>query len=305
MSAAVLLGCGLGLGLYLLLRALFPPRPSLAAQVHALLQPHADAALARQPDVPRGLQATLEHRFGPSLVELFATAGLDLRTPSRQQDLRVTGGRLETLVVEKVMLAATGAAFPLVLAAGVALGGVNLPAPLVAMAAVLFAAAGFLVPDAGLRQRAKARRKSFRYALSAFLDLVSISLAGGGLVQGSLQDAAAVGRGWAFDEFRRPLELTREKGRPPWEDVGELGTELGVPELEELAASLSLAGSEGARVRASLMAKAESLRQRRMSEAEAEANESSERMVLPLVLLGMGFLLFLGYPAVSRVLGGI
>ncbi len=53
------------------------------------------------------------------------------------------------------------------------------------------------------------------------------------------------------------------------------------------------------------MAKAESLRQRRMSEAEAEANESSERMVLPLVLLGMGFLLFLGYPAVSRVLGGI
>ncbi len=305
MSAAVLLGCGLGLGLYLLLRALFPPRPSLAARVHALLQPHADAAVARQPDAPRGLQATLEQRFGPSLVELFATAGLDLRTPSRQQDLRVTGGRLETLVVEKVMLAATGAAFPLVLAAGMGLGGVDLPAPLVAMAAVLFAAAGFLVPDAGLRQRAKARRKSFRYALSAFLDLVSISLAGGGLVQGSLQDAAAVGRGWAFDEFRRPLELTREKGRPPWEDVGELGTELGVPELEELAASLSLAGSEGARVRASLMAKAESLRQRRMSEAEAEANESSERMVLPLVLLGMGFLLFLGYPAVSRVLGGI
>lgn len=78
-----------------------------------------------------------------------------------------------------------------------------------------------------------------------------------------------------------------------------------MPELEELANSLTLAGAEGARVRQSLMAKAESLRQRRMTEAEAEANESSERMVLPLVLLGLGFLLFLGYPAVSRVLGGI
>ena len=305
MSAAVVLGCGVGLGLYLVARALFPPRPSLAARLHALLQPQAAGPAPRDSAAPRGLQAGLEHRFGPSLVELFATAGLDLRTPARQQDLRVTGGRLESLVVEKVMLAATGAAFPLVLAAGVALGGVALPTPLVAMAAVLFAAGGFLLPDVSLRQRAKARRKSFRYALSAFLDLVSISLAGGGLVQGSLQDAAAVGRGWAFDEFRRPLELTREKGRPPWQDVGELGAELGVPELEELAASLNLAGSEGARVRASLMAKAESLRQRRMSEAEAEANESSERMVLPLVLLGMGFLLFLGYPAVSRVLGGI
>jgi len=304
-SAAVLLGCGLGLGLYLVARALFPPRPSLAAQVRGLLQPTSAAPVTVAADAPSGLQATLEHRFGPSLVELFATAGLDLRTPARLQDLRVTGGRLEALVVEKVMLAVTGAAFPLLLAAGVGLGGVRLPTPLVAMASVLFAAAGFVVPDASLRQRAKARRKSFRYALSAFLDLVSISLAGGGLVQGSLQDAAAVGRGWAFDEFRRPLELTREKGRPPWEDVGELGAELGVPELEELAASLTLAGAEGARVRSSLMAKAESLRQRRMSEAEAEANESSERMVLPLVLLGMGFLLFLGYPAVSRVLGGI
>ena len=73
--------------------------------------------------------------------------------------------------------------------------------------------------------------------------------------------------------------------------------------VEELSASLTLAGAKGARVRQSLVAKAESLRQRRMS--EAEANEASERMVIPLVLLGMGLLVFLGYPAVSRVLGGI
>jgi Flp pilus assembly protein TadB len=191
------------------------------------------------------------------------------------------------------------------MAGGLGLGAIHPPVALVALASVLFGAAGFILPDANLRQRAGGRRKSFRYALSAFLDLVSISLAGGGLVQGSLDDAMAVGRGWAFEEFRRPLELTREKGRPPWEDVGLLGAQLGVPELEELAASLALAGSEGARVRQSLMAKAESLRQRRMTDAEAEANASSERMVLPLVLLGMGFLLFLGYPAVTRVLGSI
>jgi len=302
--AALLFGCLLGLGAHLLVRGLFPPRPSLDAQLKALLDP-APPPPPPDPEAKPGLQHTLEQRYGPALVELFAAPRTDPRSEARAQDLRLTGGRLEALVVEKLMLAATGAAFPLVLLGALALGGIHLPGVLVLTGAILGAVAGYLVPDAQLRARAKARRKSFRYALSAFLDLVSISLAGGGPVQGSLQDAAAVGRGWAFEEFRRPLELTRERGRPPWEDVGRLGAELGVPELTELSASLTLAGSEGARVRQSLVAKAESLRQRRMSEAETDANEASERMVVPLVLLGMGFLLFLGYPAVSRVLGGI
>lgn len=304
MTAALLLGCLVGLGAHLVVRGLFPPRPSLADQLAQLLHP-APPPPAPDPDAPRGLQSELERRYGAAFVQLFAPPGSDPRSRARAQDLRVTGARAEAFVVEKLMLGGTGAVFPLLLALALAAGGVRLPASFVVGGAVLGAAAGFLLPDSQLRQRAKARRKSFRYALSAFLDLVSISLAGGGLVQGSLQDAVAVGRGWAFDEFRRPLELTREKGRPPWEDVGRLGEDLGVPELEELAASLTLAGSEGARVRQSLVAKAESLRQRRMTEAEAEANEASERMVIPLVLLGMGFLLFLGYPAVSRVLGGI
>jgi len=303
-TAALLFGCLFGLGARLVVRGLFPPRLSLAAQVQALLHPEAPPP-PPDPNAPRGLQTELERRYGAALVELFAAPRSDPRSKARAQDLRVTNGRLEALVVEKLMLAVTGAFFPLLFFVAVGLVGVHLPGPLVITAAIAFGIGGYLMPEIQLQQRAKARRKSFRYALSAFLDLVSISLAGGGLVQGSLQDAAAVGRGWAFEEFRRPLELTREKGRPPWEDVGRLGDELGVPELAELSASLTLAGSEGARVRQSLVAKAESLRQRRMSEAEAEANEASERMVVPLVLLGVGFLLFLGYPAVSRVLGGI
>ena len=304
MIAALLLGCLVGLGAHLVVRGMFPPRPSLATQVQELLHPAAPQPEA-DPEASGGLQSWLERRYGAALVELFAPPGSDPRAATRAQDLRLTGGRLEALVVEKLMLGATGAAFPVVVMVALRLGGIALPGVMVLAGALLGAIGGYLIPDSQLQARAKARRKSFRYALSAFLDLVSISLAGGGPVQGSLQDAAAVGRGWAFEEFRRPLELTREKGRPPWEDVGRLGTELGVPELTELSASLTLAGSEGARVRQSLVAKAGSLRQRRMSEAESDANEASERMVIPIVLLGMGFLLFLGYPAVSRVLGGI
>ena len=49
----------------------------------------------------------------------------------------------------------------------------------------------------------------FRYALSLFLDLVVIVLAGGGGVETALYDAANAGSGWAFGELRRALNAAR------------------------------------------------------------------------------------------------
>ena len=84
-----------------------------------------------------------------------------------------------------------------------------------------------------------------------------------------------------------------------------LGNELGVAELGELAASVGLAGSEGAKVRASLAAKAASLRSHQLAEAETTAQAATEKMSLPVVLLFAGFLCFIGYPAIERVLAGL
>ena len=68
---------------------------------------------------------------------------------------------------------------------------------------------------------------------------------------------------------------------------------------------VGLAGTEGARVRESLAAKAVSLRRHEAAEAETRAQEASERMSLPVAVLLFGFLVFLGYPALARVLSGI
>ena len=68
---------------------------------------------------------------------------------------------------------------------------------------------------------------------------------------------------------------------------------------------MALAGTEGARVRASLAAKAASLRTHELAEAETADQAATERMSLPVVLLFAGFLLFLGYPAVEKVLTGL
>jgi len=113
------------------------------------------------------------------------------------------------------------------------------------------------------------------------------------------------------DDNRRPglahraLDQARLARQTPWAALGRLGQQLGVIELSELAASVALAGTEGAKVRSSLAAKAASLRTHQLAEAETADQAASERMSLPVVLLFAGFLLFLGYPAVQKVLTGL
>ena len=79
---------------------------------------------------------------------------------------------------------------------------------------------------------------------------------------------------------------------------------MGVGELVELSATLQLAGTEGARIRQSLTARSATLRRHEQADAESGANAATQRMFLPGALLLIGFLLFIGYPAFSRILGG-
>jgi hypothetical protein len=52
---------------------------------------------------------------------------------------------------------------------------------------------------------------------------------------------------------------------------------------------------------ASLVAKASALRAKQMAEVEAEANAATEKMGLPMVMLFLGFLILLGYPAMYLI----
>jgi uncharacterized membrane protein len=48
-----------------------------------------------------------------------------------------------------------------------------------------------------------------------------------------------------------------------------------------------------------------SLRAHQLAEAETQAQAATERMSLPVVLLFAGFLVFIGYPAIARILAGL
>lgn len=291
-------GATVGLGLMLLMRGAFPPRPPLAVSLARLQRRSSDLPLVASQQRGRGLEAVL----GAPLARLVGRLGLELR--SLRADLRVMGRPLERHLADKVLVALTGLFLPPAMVALAALGGSSLPVAVPLWASLLLGVGGFFLPDLALRSQAEQRRTSFRYALGSFFDLVVITLAGGGGVQSALHDSAEVGEGWAYTQLQLALSAATRSGTP-WAALGRLGEELGVEELCELAASLSLAGTEGARVRQSLAAKASSLRSHELADAETAAETATEKMAFPTVLLFLGFLIFLGYPAVERVLSGL
>jgi Flp pilus assembly protein TadB len=287
-----------GLGALLVARGARPvqlPLASVLARLDRTAPPPATAASGAG-------ESGLMWRLGSTLDGLVGGLG----SRSLREDLRVIGRPAEAHMGEKAMLGLLGLLLPQAVVFALAITGAWRAGALIPVWASLgLGAGGFFVPDLEVHARAEERRTSFRYSLGSFLDLVIISLAGGGGVESALHDAAAVGDGWAYGQLQAALAGGRLARTTPWDALARLGEQLGVPELCELAASVGLAGTEGARVRSSLGAKARSLRDHELAAVEAAAESASEKMNLPIAVLFLGFLLFLGYPAVQRILSGI
>src|SRR5271165_6883497 len=222
-----------------------------------------------------------------------------------RQDLAVLGRSPESLAVATAQAAIAGACIPVVLCLTLAGAGVHFPASLAALALVLTGLAAASAPTLVLRRSAGLARQDVVHSLACWLELVALAQAGGMGVESALEAASGVAGDSSFRRIRRALDRARHAGLSPWDGLGRLGGELGVDELEELAASVRLAGTEGARIRASLSAKSGSLRRREMADAQGQANAITERLFVPAIVLMIGFVVFLIYPAgvtLSRVL---
>ena len=125
-------------------------------------------------------------------------------------------------------------------------------------------------------------------------------MSGGAGVETAMFDAVAVGRGGPFRHLHAALSAAQARREPPWRALGQLGDRLGIVELEELEAPMPLAGG-GAQVRDSLTAKATAIRIKDLSQIESEAQSRSETMVLPVALMFAGFLVLIGYPALTAL----
>ena len=289
-----LCGAGLGLGLAITGLVLVPARPVLTDALAAPTRP--------QPP-PHPAPGSVFQKAGLPAAPILA--GLGLPTARTRADLTALNRPVELHLAHQAGLGVFGLIAGPVYALVFAVFGVKVPALLLVVGTLALATAGFNLPTQIARNEAAKLREQIRYATSALLDLVAVMLAAGAGQEESFALAASAGTGPGHDQLRSALAAARSTRAPIWDSLRELGERSGVRELTELAATSSLAGTEGARIRASLTTKASSLRARLLSAAEAKAASATERMGLPTVLLAIAFLLFTCYPALAKVMGSL
>lgn len=277
---AVVLGAAIGAGAWIALAALVPWRPALATELDTYQTPK--SSLAELPPTP-----TVRRGFPTAAIrsDLDCLGKPDTwlwRTMTRAALVGALGGAAFGLALNA--LAVTGPAAAFVLA----------PAGAVMAAAVT-------VID--LQQRARRERTEYRRALAVLLDQVAISLSSGAGIDTALGEALDVGTGPQFEAIRAALARAQLLGQTPWEAIGALGRRIGVTDYRQLAATISLAGTEGTRIRDALLARAGAMRTKLTAEDEAAAEQITERMTVPVVAWSIVTVLFILIPAAAQMLG--
>ena len=285
----ILIGGALsGAGLFALTLILAPPATQPAAAL-AELDTRRDEGRMREDvrrlnpseaDTPEWVD-TLSLR----ITSLVRRTGIDLS--SLTGDLAVVGRSLERHMVTSVFLGVGGFAAPLLIVALMQVMGVPLGWSVPLLLSVALGVVGLLLPTLRLRSDADEARRDFRHVVGSYLDLVAMSLSAGRGVPEAL-DAAS-----------------RLRGDTPWAALGRLGTQLRIDELRDLSAALALVAEDGAKIRESLGARASSMRRRDLSDAESKAGESSESMLVAQLVVAMGFIVFLVYPALTGIIGSV
>ena len=308
MVVMVGLGAGLGAAIFALLWGLIPRRTSALVQLGLFDARDTSRPARRVPSLglerdggtSSGLSGVREW-VGARLGEWLVRRGITVT--SLRQDLALTGRGLEAVLGAKVLCAAAG--FVVVTGSATtvqASAGVSLPVGSAGAVGVLAGAGLFFVPDLEARLEAAARRRDFRHALSAYLDLVSLEMAGAAAPAEALPSAARVGSGWPLALIRETLRQAKVSGQDQWEALSDLGQSVGVPELTELGTLIRQVRRSGGSVRDTLTARAATMRRRELADAEAQAGRNSQSMRIAQIIIGMGFGVFLLYPSLANVL---
>ena len=301
----ILLGGALsGAGVLMLVLILAPPAIQPAAALAELdsqrderrLRQEARRLNPRERALPDWLDA-----LGYRAAALLRRTGIDLGGLS--SDLSVLGRSLERHLVASLLLGLLGFGAPLLITALGALAGRPMGS-LPLLACLVLGAAMAALPTARLRSRAAQARRDFRHVVGSFLDLVSMSLSAGRGVPEALDAASTLSDDPAMARIRDALAAARLRGETPWAAMGRLGETLRIDELRDLSAALALVAEDGAKIRESLSARATSMRRRELADAEGRAGENSESMLVAQLVIAIGFIVFLVYPALSGIMGG-
>lgn len=289
----LLAGAGVGAGLWMLLLVLVPERTDL---VTALQRPRRIVSLQ-----PLQIEQTASGRGLAGLQERVERrlARLQLSTPDR--DLAVAGisrGRFLLIRVAAVLGALLcGQVYSLVL---LALGlGIPIAVPQLLFGVV--AVVAWFSVGLWVRELAANRRREMRYALVSYLTLVALHRAAGLAMGAALRTAAASSSSRTFRRIRDRIDRSARAGESAWIGLADLASELGIDELSDIAAIADTAGTQGAGVYMTLMARASSLRRELQKAEETLAAQTSTKLAIPRVLLAFATFAFLLFPALMSL----
>lgn len=275
-------------GAALVISTLVQPAPSLASSVRRLDRTEATEGPVAAP-VPAWLANRTERwlRSHPRLLPSDAQLRL-IGRPTSQHVAYLTGAVLLGLALPSSAIAGLQAA---------GLIGLGWYAP--ALTGLLAAVVGPMVVHSSAISAAGLRRTDLRHELSAYLDVVSMLLAGNSGYEGALERAAWAGDGRLFKELRRAIREAGTRGASHTDALQRIGIQLGIVELEQVAATASLSAAEGAPVARTLASKCAALRAALASEQETEARLRTSRLTTPVVGMALIFMALVIYPALS------
>lgn len=138
-----------------------------------------------------------------------------------------------------------------------------------------------------------------RYQVSAYLDVVTMLISGNTGYEGALEQAAQVGDGQLFIELRKKMRESGARGASLIDALELTGIDLGLDELQQIAATAALNAAEGAPVARTLAAKCATLRVGLATEQEAQARLQTSRLATPVVGMALIFMALVVYPALS------
>jgi tight adherence protein C len=282
--------CGVG-GVALCVDGWRQPRPRLRRVIAHLRRPGQVGTAVDHETLAVMRPISISGRRLASVVPgLFPTA-VELRLVQRSFDSHVAALAGSALVggLGPVLVLGT------LQAVGVVSLGVFVPVGL----ALLGLVAGPLIVDSTVAERAREVQTDLRFQLSAYLDVVTMLLAGNSGHEGALEQAAQAGDGRLFIDLRRRMREVGTTGRSLVEALSATADELGLVELQQVAATTALSSAEGAPVARTLAAKCSTLRSTLATEQESEARLRTSRLTAPIVGMALIFMALVIYPALS------
>ena len=291
---ALAVGAGLlaAFGVIIIARQLRPAPPRLDAALARIHPTH----LVTEAASPAGWG----ERLGVRLAAALTRYGL-LAVP--RTDLALLELSLERFVLTKLALFVAGIITPAFVLGLPAALGASPPWALPILGSLLLATGLSFLPDVSIRRQARRHRADFRYAFACYLQLVVLEREAGAALNTALDGPITVAGTWPFRRIGLALDRARRAQQPPWRALAELGDRIGVADLVDLAHSAQIAGTEGAKMHDVLTAKITAMRHEAAATTRAEANARTTAMWVPTSLLMLGFVVLVGFPFFSRLLG--